>query len=263
MNNTPTKKQKSSIKEGDLFQLGEHKLICGDATNENHINKLLAGERIKSVITDPPYGVNYVEGKDWVGLRGLKHSYFGKFKNIQGDKLTGNSYKEFSIKWIKPIINKLQSYNTFYIFNADKEVCQLRKALEEVGIYYSQTIIWIKQQKVLGRTDFNPQHELIVYGWKGHHRWKGAKESSVLFYPRPTRSKLHPTMKPIGLLRKLILHTSQPHEIIYDSFGGSGSTLIAAEQTKRSCRMIEMEPEYCQVIINRWEKLTGQKAKKL
>jgi len=263
MSNSVKENLKKSIKPGDLFELGDHRLICGDATDEKIVKKLLGDEKIKSVITDPPYGIDYVKGKDWLGLRGTVAQHFESFKDITGDKLQGEDYKEFSIKWLKPILNYLKSYNTFYIFNSDKEICELRGAMKETGIYYSQLIIWVKSHQVLGRKDYNPQHELIVYGWHGRHKYRGSKSKSVLFYPKPNRSSLHPTMKPIGLLRKLILNSTDVNEIIYDGFGGSGSTLIAAEQTKRRCFMIELDPGYIQTIIKRFEKITGKQAKKV
>jgi DNA modification methylase len=139
----------------------------------------------------------------------------------------------------------------------------LKNSLDELKIKLAQLLIWIKNHAVVGRLDYLPQHELIAYGWYGRHKFVRSKDKSVLFYPKPSKSKLHPTMKPIRLLRKLILNSSKINDLVYDPFLGSGSTMIACEQTKRRCFGIELSPEYCQVIINRFEKLTGIKAVKI
>jgi len=133
--------------------------------------------------------------------------------------------------------------------------------MKAAGFYYSQMIIWIKNTSVLGRKDYMPQHELIAYGWHGRHKMERSKDKSVIFYPKPHRSSLHPTMKPVGLLRKLILNSTKMGETVYDPFGGSGSTLIACEHLGRKCIMVELDPMHCSTIIKRWETLTGQEAK--
>jgi site-specific DNA-methyltransferase (adenine-specific) len=139
----------------------------------------------------------------------------------------------------------------------------LKNSLDELNIKLAQLLIWVKNHAVVGRLDYLPQHELIAYGWYGRHSFAHSKDKSVLFYPKPSKSKLHPTMKPIGLLRKLVLNSSKINDLVYDPFLGSGSTLIACEQAKRRCYGIELSPDYCQVIIDRFEKLTGVKAVKV
>lgn len=251
------------MNKGEIIQLGEHLLICGDCRDQGDVDKLLKDKKVKSVITDPPYGINYVKGKDWLGIRGVQAEHFGKFKEIKGDSLSGENYVEFTKGWIKPILEHLTSYNSFYIFNCDQEICSLKKGAEDCGIYYSQLIIWIKNTIVLGRKDFNPQHELILYGWYGRHKFYKSTAKSIIFCPKPERSKKHPTMKPVRLLRELILNSTKIGDYVYDCFGGSGSTLMACEQTKRKCLMMEIDEHYCDIIIERWENYTKKKSNKI
>ncbi len=142
-------------------------------------------------------------------------------------------------------------------------MCALRAGMKQAGIYYSQMIIWIKNQIVVGRKDYLPQHEVIAYGWHGRHKMERSKGKSVIFHPKPHRSALHPTMKPIGLLRQLILNSTKINDTVYDPFAGSGSTLIACEHLKRKSIIIELDPTHCSTIIQRWELLTGKKAEKI
>jgi len=253
-----------SAKKGDIWQLGENRLACGDASDPDVVAKVVGGGKIRMVLTDPPYGIGYVENKDWLGMSGTSSKHFEKHKKIIGDQIqTNDSYAEFTTKWLLSLKDYLADYNTFYIFNSDVMMCALKEGIEKAGGHYSQMIIWVKNTMVLGRKDYYPQHELIIYGWFGHHKRERAQGKSVMFHPKPSRSLLHPTMKPVGLLRKLILNSTKIGEYVYDPFGGSGSTLIACENTMRKCLMIELEPEYCDIIIKRWKKLTGQKVKKM
>ncbi|MEI8249171.1 MAG: site-specific DNA-methyltransferase, partial [Candidatus Taylorbacteria bacterium] len=142
----------------------------------------------------------------------------------------------------------------------DSKLRDLLNALYDLRYTKSAILIWLKNHIVVGRKDYHPQHELIVYGWYGTHSYFGNKDKTALFYPKPNKSKLHPTMKPPALLRRIIYHSSKPGDIVLDPFGGSGSTLIACEQLKRRCFMVEFEEEYCNTIVERWEKLTNKKA---
>lgn len=245
------------IKQGDIIELGEHRLACGDSMDQELVNKLVGEDKIRAILTDPPYGVAYVENK-----KNLKQD-IGKDKDIIGDELqSDDEYKVFTRKWLEVVKDHLESYNAFYIFNSDMMYPSLRLGIEEAGYYYSQGLIWIKNTIVMGRKDYLPQHELIAYGWYGRHKFERSKAKSLIPYPKPHRSKLHPTMKPVGLIRKLIPNSTKVGEWIYDPFGGSGSTLIACEHMGRKCLMIEMDPEYCEVIVKRWEKLTKKNAKR-
>lgn len=247
------------MKTGEIYQLGNHKLLCGDCITD--IERMMKGNKIRMILTDPPYGVAYVENKDWLGMRGVDGNHK---KKIENDQLqTDEEYTEFTRKWLEAIKPFMADYNTAHIFNSDLMMCSLREGMKQAGWKYSQMVIWIKNSIVLGRKDYNPQHEVIAYGWTGRHKFERSKSKSVLFYPKPNSSKLHPTMKPLGLLRKMILNTTKIDETIYDPFGGSGSTLMACENTHRKCYMVEMDPEYCEIIIKRWEKTTNKKSKLL
>ncbi|MCW1930105.1 MAG: site-specific DNA-methyltransferase [Candidatus Kerfeldbacteria bacterium] len=255
MNNSQESKQNASVNVGDLYALGEHRLLCADSTSPEAVRALFANNRITLLITDPPYGVSYVESKQ-------------HFQSLSKDKIIANDqqqteeeYQHFSEKWLAALLPRMAGRNSMYIFNSDKMIFALRKAMDAQDIKLSQLLIWVKQQAVIGRLDYLPQHELIAYGWYGTHRFRKSKDKSVLYCPKPQRSTLHPTMKPIPLLRRLILNSTSIQDIVCDPFCGSGSTIMAAEQTKRRCFGMELDQEYCATIINRWEKLTHQKAK--
>lgn len=258
MKTSPNKMQKRLIRQGDLFHLGPHKLLCGDAKDKDAVKYLVGKEAIQQVLTDPPYGVGYVEGK-----ANFKQK-LAKDKIIVNDHLQSElEYRVFTKHWLEAIKPYLEKKNSIYIFNSDKMLFALKEGMKDAGCYFSQLLIWVKSQAVVGRMDYLPQHELIAYGWIGTHNFEKSKDKSVLFYPKPTKSLLHPTTKPIPLLRHLILNSSKVGGIVYDCFGGSGSTLIACEQTKRKCLMIELDAEYCQTILNRYEQLTGTKTRQL
>ncbi len=258
MKNLPDKKPKDSIKLGDIFVLGDHRLICGDAQDEQILKILMGDDKINALITDPPYSVGYVESKE-----NFKQKLSCNKKIANDQLMTEDEYSYFTEKWLKPIIPYFSKKNTVYIFNSDRMIFAVRDVMLKLGYKFSQLLIWVKNNAVVGRLDYQPQHELIAYGWHGRHKFKKSKDKSVLVCPRPQKSKLHPTMKPISLMRRLILNSTNIGDVIYDPFGGSGSTLIAAEQTKRKCMTMELDPEYCQIIIDRYEKLSDQKAKKL
>ncbi len=246
------------VRTGDIFELGDHKLACGDISDKNLLKKIIGDERISALILDPPYGVAYVESKS-----GFKQK-LGCEKIIANDhEQSDEEYEQFSFDYLENIKPYLSKKNSVYIFNSDRIIFALREAMLRAGYKFSQLLVWIKSNVVVGRLDYLPQHELIAYGWYSSHEFKKSKDKSVLFYPKPSKSKLHSTMKPIGLLRNLILNSTEVGAIVFDGFGGSGSTLIAAEHTKRKCLMIELDEAHANTIIARWEKLTGLKAKKI
>ncbi len=245
-------------KTGDIWQLGEHRLLVGDATQ---VPKELFDSKVRLVFTDPPYGVAYVENKEH--LKETVNSELGKPKVVAGDHLqTDDEYAEFTKDWLEQVKPYLTKYNASYIFNSDVMMCALRSGMKQAGWYYSQMLIWVKNTSVLGRKDYMAQHEIIAYGWQGRHKMERSKDKTVIFFPKPARSALHPTMKPVGLLRRIIVNGTKIGETVYDPFGGSGSTLIACEHTKRKCLMVEMDIEYAATIIKRWELLTGKTARK-
>lgn len=256
MKNSPEIKQEKST-NGAIWQLGDHRLAQGDCRDATLIKALLGNERARIICTDPPYGVAVAESKR--NFRTLT-----KDKNILNDHLQSDAeYRQFSKEWLGAVAPYLTQKNSAYIFNADKMVWALRDGMADSGFKLAQLLIWVKQQSVIGRLDYAPQHELIVYGWHGVHTFRRSKDKSVLFYPRPHKSKLHPTTKPEGLIRRLVLNSTHIGDAVFDGFLGSGTTLLACEQIKRRCFGVELDPEYCKTIIQRWEKLSGLKAKRL
>lgn len=254
MKNSLAAKRKSSTK---CWQLGDHRLVQGDSTDPEVVRMVMGIEKANLICTDPPYGVAVAESKR--NFRTLS-----KDKNIANDHLqSDDEYRQFSRAWLETIAPHLAKKNSAYIFNADKMVWSLRDAMVDAGFKVAQLLLWVKQQSVIGRLDYAPQHELIVYGWSGTHHFRRSKDKSVLFYPRPNKSKLHPTTKPLGLVRRLVLNSTNMGDVVFDGFIGSGTTLLACEQTKRRCFGIELDPEYCRTIIKRWEKMTGKKAKRI
>ena len=251
------KKQNLLVNQNDIFKLGDHVLACGNCLDVALVDKAVEGRKIKLIFSDAPYGVSYVENKESFGRTVSVN------RAIENDNISSpGDYEEFTISWLEPIKKHLTRKNGFYMFNGDKMLLSVLKALEKLDFTFSQLLIWVKSQPIMGRKDFAPQHELVLFGWFGVHEFMKSKDRSVLFHPKPHSNKLHPTMKPISLLRRLILNSTRVGDIIYDPFLGSGSTIIACEHTKRKCIGIEIDPEYCKIIIQRWEKLTGGKAEK-
>lgn len=257
MKNLPEKKPKKSIKLGTIWQLGQHRLAYGDCRDQQLLKRLIGKEKISLLACDPPYAVAAVESK-------RNFQTLVKDKAISNDHLQSDAdYRKFNGEWLGVITPFLSAKNSAYIFNADKMVWSLRDGMLDAGFKISQLLVWVKSQSVVGRLDYAPQHELILYGWHGTHRFRRSKDKSVLFCPRPSKSTLHPTTKPLSLIRRLVLNSSEIGAAVYDGFLGSGTTLLACEQTKRRCFAVELDLEYCLTAIRQWEKLTGQKAKQV
>jgi site-specific DNA-methyltransferase (adenine-specific) len=248
-------KPKYEIQTGEIWQLGNHKLMCGDCTTEG-VNKLFGEKVINMILSDPPYGVDYSAKNEFLNsiAKGNRNQ-----TPIEGDKDV--EIRVLISDFLKKA--KLAEQNTIYIFTSGKNIASVIYGFEDANCHYSQDLKWIKNNHVLGRLDYNPKSENILYGWKGKHEFYGGFQTDVLFFDKPNNSDLHPTMKPINLLSELLKHGSRENGIVYDGFGGSGSTLIACEQTNRICFMMEIDPKYCSVIIERWENLTGKKAEKI
>lgn len=239
-----------NIKRGDIIELGPHRLLFGDARDSESVKRLIGDRKMGMILTDPPYGISYVSSKS-----GFSQS-LAKPKEIAGDELQSEEdYIKFTEDWLRPVLPCLARKNSVYIFNSDKMIFALRQAMKNLGLHFAQLIIWLKSAAVVGRLDYLPMHELIAYGWYGTHAFRKSKDKSVLFCPKPSKSKLHPTMKPTSLLRQIILNNSAIGDVIYDPFGGSGSTLIASEMTKRQCLMVETDEEYINTIITRYYEL--------
>lgn len=247
-----------SIKYGDIFSLGEHRIACGDSCDAGLVSALLGDERVALICADAPYGVSYASSK--VGLN-IK---IAKEKEIQNDHdQTDEQYCAFTKAWLDAIVPHMAKKNAAYLFNADKMIFAMREGMLDAGMTFTQLLVWVKHHAVIGRLDYIGQHELIAYGWYGTHKFFKSKDKSVIVYPKPSKSALHPTMKPVGLLRRMILNSSQVGDIVYDAFLGSFSTVIACEDTMRRCYGVEIDPEYVAVGIERFEKKTGIKAVKI
>lgn len=252
----PELHEKPTVKYGDIWQLGRHRLMCGDSTNRRDVKKLMNGETADSLITDPPYGVDYA----------VKNVFLNKMYN--GSRLETNiindnikEYRKFYREFLDTAI--LSEYNTVYVFISVRELLNMLLAFQDAGYYMSSILVWVKNNHILSRNDYAFQHEDIIYGWKGKHKFYGEFSSTVIFEDKPIKNDLHPTMKPVKLIAKLINDGSDVGAIIYDPFGGSGTTLIASEQLNRRCYMMEITPEYCDIIVKRWEQFTGEKVVKV
>ncbi len=288
----------SITKNGEIWQLGRHRLMCGDSTKLADVVRLMGEDKADMIFTDPPYNVNYEGGT------GLK---------IQNDNMDDAKFYQFLFDAYTAMYRVLKEGGGIYVCHADSEGLNFRKAFIDAGLLLKQCIIWVKNSLVLGRQDYQWKHEPILYGWKpgAAHCWYGGrKETTVIEEPvdlaiskyegyslltftsgtnstvvkvpsfevlhegtdegsttwrieKPKKNGDHPTMKPIALCARAIQNSSKPGEIVLDPFGGSGSTLMACEQTGRACRTMEYDPVYAEVIIRRWEEFTGQKAIKL
>ncbi len=246
-------------KPGDVWTLGDHRLICGDSTDQATVEKLMNGSTADLLLTDPPYGVSYSEkNKDVNRAAGNKTENLGK--SIANDELTGGALATFLEATFSAGSASLKAGGSFYCFHADSFRIEFETALQKNGLATRQTLLWLKHRIGFGRQDYQWQHEPILYGWKegAAHSWYGGRDkSTVIEHDRPAKSDLHPTTKPVGLLSYLIENSTTRREIVLDLFGGSGSTLIAAEQTGRASRLIELDPAYCDVICRRFQETTG------
>lgn len=246
------------MKTGDIVQLGDHRIAIGSSTDKKLVDKLIGEDKIKQVLTDPPYGIDYVASKK--GFQKLAKEDL----DIANDHFQSDAeYVQFTKDWIRPLLDHMEPRNTFYVFNCDLMYPALRAGMEQAGLHYSQQLIWDKVKPTFSRQDYNPQHEVIAYGWYKRHEFIKAKGRTIIKVPKPSSSKLHPTMKPVPLMRTLIDDATRPGDVVFDAFLGSGSTLIACEHKNRRCLGVEMEMTYVKTIIARWEKLTGEKHKVL
>jgi DNA modification methylase len=285
----PERPKTPASRLGDLWILGEHRLLCGDAVSWEDTGRLISGEKVQMVFTDPPYNVDY-EGTA------------GKIKN---DNLNDREFYSLLVRSFSNFFNSLIDGGAIYVCYSDSEAVNFRKALAVAGFKLSTCLVWKKNHFVLGRSDYQCQHEPILYGWKptGPHRWFGGRKKSTIheFFPgsnltrmgddqyqvqlgdnafiitgreimveevlttiisenKPLVSDLHPTMKPVSLINRFISNSSKPGETVSDFFGGSGSTLIGCVQTGRICKMMELDPVNVDVIVTRWQDFTGRDA---
>ena len=241
-------KEPPITKPGDIWTLGRHRLVCGDSTKPETFDLLMAGAKANLVITDPPYNVNYE----------------GSAGKIQNDNMGNEAFYEFLLAAFQNTAAIMADDASIYVFHADTEGLNFRRAFADAGFYLSGCCIWKKQSLVLGRSPYQWQHEPVLYGWKkgGKHQWyTGRKETTIWEFDKPKKNGDHPTMKPIPLLAYPIMNSSMSNTLVVDPFGGSGSTLIACEQTDRSCNTIELDPKFCDVIVKRYIEQVGSSEK--
>lgn len=240
----------AKTKLGDIYILGKHRLLCGDSTDAAAVEKLMDGQKADIAVTDPPYNVGYTGGtKDAL--------------TIQNDKQEDTAFRQFLSSAFTNMDAAMKPGAVFYIWHADSEGYNFRAACKEAGWQVRQCLIWNKNQLVMGRQDYHWKHEPCLYGWKegAAHLWASdRKQTTILCFDRPQKNAEHPTMKPVALLAYQIANNTKGEDIALDLFGGSGTTLVACEQLGRKCYMMELDPKYCDVIIKRWEELTGNKA---
>lgn len=237
-------------KPGDIWKLGNHRLMCGNSTILADVEKLMNGQKADLLLTDPPYNVNY-EGKTKDKLK------------IENDKMEDGNFREFLKDAFAIADAVMKSGAVFYIWHADIEGYNFRGACKDVGWQVRQCLIWNKNTMVMGRQDYHWKHEPCLYGWKdgASHLWASdRKQTTVIDFNKPSRNGEHPTMKPVGLFDYQIKNNTKGGDIVLDLFGGSGTTIIACEQNKRIGYSMELDPKYCDVIIQRWENLTGKQA---
>ena len=248
-------------KLGDLYALGDHKLLCGDSTNLDHVKRLMGEDKADMVFTDPPYGVSYAD-------KNKSLNAVSKGNRIQtpiiNDSLKDKELAEFFVMAFTSLFESMKEGAGFYVSAPQGgEQMMMMMMMSQAGLPVRHELIWVKNNHVLGRADYHYKHEPVLYGWKegAAHSWYGERNQfSTLMVDKPHSSKLHPTMKPIELIEIFLKNSSKGDDIILDLFGGSGSTLIACEKTNRKCYMMELSPNYCDVIIKRWEEFTGKKA---
>lgn len=233
------------VEKGDVWVVGKHRLYCGDATNADDVSKLMDGHRANLIVTDPPYGVSF---KSKSGL------------TIQNDSMKDEEFYEFLRKAFDNMVAHMESGGAAYVFHADTEGLTFRKAFVDAGFHLAGVCIWAKNSLVLGRSDYQWQHEPVLYGFlqNGKHRWySDRKQTTIWNFDKPKRNANHPTSKPLDLLAYPIGNSSQENSIVLDTFGGSGSTLMACEQTGRICYTMELDEKYASVILRRYVDDTG------
>jgi DNA modification methylase len=246
----PDVPEEPKTKLGDIYILGNHRLMCGDSTSIDAVEKLMDGQLADQLVTDPPYNIAYEGGSK-------------KREQIKNDEMADEEFRQF-LKDVYIAANAVMKAGAvFYIWHADTEGYNFRGAARDMGWKVRQTLIWNKDNSAFGRSDYHWKHEPCLYGWKegAAHLWAAdRKQTTVIECKRPSKSDLHPTMKPVELMEYQILNNTKGSDIVLDLFGGSGSTMIAAEKIGRKARLMELDPKYCDVIVKRWEDFTGKQA---
>ena len=246
----PNVPEEPTTKLGDIYQLGNHRLMCGDSCSLTDMEKLCGGQLVDMWLTDPPYNVAY-EG-------GTKEKL-----TIQNDSMGNDQFRQFLRDAYVTADLVMKPGAVFYIWHADSEGYNFRGAAQDAGWTVRQCLIWKKSSLVMGRQDYHWRHEPCLYGWKegAGHLWAAdRKQTTILEFDKPSRNGEHPTMKPVALFEYQMLNNTKGGDIVLDSFGGSGTTMLAAEKHGRYARLMELDPKYCDVIVKRWEDFTGKKA---
>lgn len=240
--------EEPTTKLGDLYRLGNHYLLCGDSTKQEDVSNLMQGNKADLFLTDPPYNVDY-ESADRM--------------TIENDNMEDTEFRAFLKNAFYCANEVMKEGATFYIWHADSEGYNFRGACFDIGWQVRQCLIWVKNALVMGRQDYQWKHEPCLYGWKSgasHNWYSGRSETTILNFDKPKHNDLHPTMKPLDLFGYLVQNSSKKNDIVLDLFGGSGTSIIVCEKLNRKCFSMELDPKYCDVIIKRWELLTGEKA---
>ena len=235
----------SFVKRGDIWTVGRHRLMCGDATSAGDVAALMDGKKANIILTDPPYGVSF---KSSDGL------------TIQNDSIKGDDFYRFLLQSLTNMVAHLEPGGAAYVFHADTEGLNFRRAFIDAGLHLAGVCIWVKNSLVLGRSDYQWQHEPVLYGFlqNGKHRWfSDRRQTTIWNYDKPKRNENHPTSKPLDLLGYPIQNSSQENAIVLDTFGGSGSTLMACEQLGRICHTMELDEKYASVILRRYAEGSG------
>lgn len=246
-------------KLGQVYQLGRHRLMCGDSTKPEDVKKLVGGVQVDLLLTDPPYNVSVGES----AVLRHKNIKARKDSKIKNDSMNKDDFYAFLLSAFNNAKENLKSGASFYVWYASAEAANFNNAANESGLSVRQELIWEKNSMVVGRQDYQWQHEPCLYGWVegGSHSWfSDRKQTTILRFDRPTKSKLHPTMKPVALFDYQIKNSTKSGDTVLDLFGGSGTTIMACEQDGRNACVMEYDPKYVDVIIKRWEDFTGEKA---
>ena len=246
----PDVPEEPKTKLGDIYQLGNHRLMCGDSTNVEAVVELTGGAGVDMLLTDPPYNVAY-EGKTKESL------------TIQNDSMGNDQFRQFLRDAFVTADTVMKKGAVFYIWHADIEGYNFRGACDDAGWKVRQCLIWKKSSMVMGRQDYHWKHEPCLYGWKdgAGHLWAAdRKQTTILEFEKPHRNGEHPTMKPVALFEYQMLNNTKGGDMVLDLFGGSGTTMLAAEKHGRHAYLMELDPKYCDVIVKRWEDFTGKTA---
>lgn len=244
------------IKRGEVWQIGRHRIMCGDSTNSDDVKKLMGGKLADLLVTDPPYGVSYEGSEDETG----------EAMTIENDSLQGEEFIEFLTKSFSNANASIKPGAAFYIWHADSKSYEFRLAVRKAGWTVRECLIWVKNSLVLGRQDYQWKHEPCLYGWKdgAAHTWNSDRtQTTVLEYDKPSRNDIHPTMKPVPLFEYQVRNSSHKGDIALDLFAGSGTLGVACEHSDRTAYMMEYDPKYAEAAISRLEEATGKEAVKV